>query len=835
MRRRPFCESHFAHVRKKYGCISLDLGSASWRGHCHPGCSGHRCRCHRWQGLRDEECHDGPWAKGGKIIGAPDDGNPGAPYPLEKFLGQGSTVNNNVQAGGDVAILGAGATLTVNVYQGTDRSIRTNPRLDDVVEQASLASGVGFLASVSDGTANPNPLEKALNDEIDRYREQIVGGDAPIALKMLQSLLAGLPAYASAKIIFRIKANIGHCHLQLGDDEQAEKWLSDAYDAAPTEPKAIPNKILSLILVERYAKAFEFAKDALRADPENEYAAAYMLQAAASLKDVGDPFDLLPPALREREEVTLSRAAYLKFQQKRPEWWEYSRRAAKRFPDNSKIQFIAAESHLDEATHDGEFMRGLDEDLRARLEAAADVFEAAWTKVKGSGTPNRRDGTQALADGMVARQALRQFDRAIALAEVLVERTNDEEVLLNLAQIAHFSDRDDLENRALGRIGQSGRAEFLRAMAHMDRNEWTQAVEAFDRAEIPEAEAKVVQTIKALAPIRVGTAPVDAASFAGARAIAEGDPRSLIILARVANFRGLPEVAEDAVQASVAALGENSTAAERGMVAAYASEAGDNKRIIQVLDGHVPENIPSRDLMSLAEAHAREHPKRARNLRFFEGLPRAVRDITEYARCRASVLLDAGRPKDAERIFRGIICSNPQDVFSHLRLFEALLHLNRQSEIAAIVLAVDECSLKGPPEYRMAFAHALRDAGAMDRALEFAYQLVRESPENSQIALGYVSLVLAKDHSRINGGGRRRLGEASGCGSGASGIHHRGRPAISRHRNTSAGKRLGKTRGGPGGGSNVHGPQRVSPGRDLDGGGGQKQISSFASHTHGRL
>jgi hypothetical protein len=220
-------------------------------------------------------------------------------------------------------------------------------------------------------------------------------------------------------------------------------------------------------------------------------------------------------------------------------------------------------------------------------------------------------------------------------------------------------------------------------------------------------------------------------------------------LARVAIFRGLPEVAEHAAQAAVAALDEDSTTAERGMVAAYASEAGDNKRIIQVLDGHVPENFPSRDLLSLAEAHAREHPKRVRNLRFFEGLPRAVRDITEYARCWASVLLDTGQPKDAERIFRGIIRSNPQDVFSHLRRLEALVRLNRQSEISAAVLAVDEHSLKGPPEYRMAFAHALRDAGAMDRALEFAYQLVRESYENPQIALGYVSLVLGDREQKI--------------------------------------------------------------------------------------
>jgi superfamily I DNA/RNA helicase len=114
--------------------------------------------------------------------------------------------------------------------------------------------------------------------------------------------------------------------------------------------------------------------------------------------------------------------------------------------------------------------------------------------------------------------------------------------------------------------------------------------------------------------------------------------------------------------------------------------------------GHAGAAALSRDLLTLAEAHAREHLKRERNLRFFDRLPREVREITEYARCRASVLLDAGRAGDAERIFRGIIRAKPQDVYAYLRLFESLARLRRQPEVAAIVLAVDEVSLQGPSE-----------------------------------------------------------------------------------------------------------------------------------------
>jgi cellulose synthase operon protein C len=301
----------------------------------------------------------------------------------------------------------------------------------------------------------------------------------------------------------------------------------------------------------------------------------------------------------------------------------------------------------------------------------------------------------------------------------------------------------------LDRTHASAKAEFLRGMLHLDRNEWIEAAKSFGIAEVPDSETTVVQTVIALAPLRAGSEPAEKTSFAEPRSIADGDARALIILARMAIFRGLPDVAEEASQAAVAALNSESSMSERGMLAAYASEADDNELVIEVLDGYVPESFISRELLSLAQAHARERPKRERNLRFFDRLPRDIRDRPEYARSRASVLLDAGKLDDAERIFRSIIRAKPNDVYSHLRLIEALVRLNRKPQIAPVAIAVDEFTLEGPPEYLMAFAHALRDAGASDRALNFAYDLVRRYFGNPKVALGYVSLVLGSREQRM--------------------------------------------------------------------------------------
>ena len=64
-------------------------------------------------------------------------------------------------------------------------------------------------------------------------------------------------------------------------------------------------------------------------------------------------------------------------------------------------------------------------------------------------------------------------------------------------------------------------------------------------------------------------------------------------------------------------------------------------------------------------------------------------------------------------------------------------------EVAAPgILAVDESALKGPAEYRMQFARELRNAGAPERALRYGYALVREAPDNPQVALGFAFLIL---------------------------------------------------------------------------------------------
>jgi tetratricopeptide (TPR) repeat protein len=619
--------------------------------------------------------------------------------------------------------------------------------LGEAVRSAAMPAVLSKIraeALISDRTTATDQLESALDKEVDGYRDLIADGKQATALRLLQSRLQNLPAGASGRIIFRIKANLGHCLLQLGDETEGIRWLLEAYDVAPHEPKAVANKAVALMVGGRVQEAYDFCKEALKADQSNEFAAAHLLHAAATLA-VDDPLTLIPQALREREVVVLARIAFLSARERRPEWWDTARRAASSFPDNEHIAFFAAKSAIDEAMRTPTFqtMRYIDAERRNLVEGAAQTLDAQWMRILNSEAPNDERGMAILGDAMLARQVLGEHEAALRMAEELVNRSNDENLLLNAVQVAQFWHQHELALQALAKLGDIPGVSFLKGIVHLDQSEWAEAAACFAAArDVPESERAIVDTVIALAPIRTGGAIPVPSAFDPALKAADRDARSLIIVALVADGLGINDVAAKAFGDAVAQLRPESTIAERSMTAAYAAKKDDATAVIEILDSYVPEDRATEELMCLAQAHALENPPRRRNVDFFDRLPPAVRELKEFARARASVFLRFGRYADAERIFRSMVNSVPHDVYSLLGLIQALRHLGRGADVGPLVIAVEENAVVGTVEYRMNLAHELRNAGAHDRGLKYAYGLVREAADNPTVALGYVFLIL---------------------------------------------------------------------------------------------
>ncbi|WID94477.1 hypothetical protein QO058_16660 [Bosea vestrisii] len=97
-------------------------------------------------------------------------------------------------------------------------------------------------------TAIASAVERHLDTTIDGCRDTLMRGKPRAALAVFETLFTSLEPTASDRIRFRIKANMGHCLLGLGEEDGAADMLDEAVAFAPGDPKAIANKVLALVL-----------------------------------------------------------------------------------------------------------------------------------------------------------------------------------------------------------------------------------------------------------------------------------------------------------------------------------------------------------------------------------------------------------------------------------------------------------------------------------------------------------------------------------------------------------------------------------------------------------
>jgi hypothetical protein len=129
-------------------------------------------------------------------------------------------------------------------------------------------------------------------------------------------------------------------------------------------------------------------------------------------------------------------------------------------------------------------------------------------------------------------------------------------------------------------------------------NRWDKAADYLSRADVPETERVITDTIIKLAPLRDSRASADESEFRALIEATKDNPRSLITVARIAPYRGFVDVAKEAQGAAVASIGPSSTQMERAMVAAYSADVGDPTAAIDLLDNQLPLDCPSRELLS---------------------------------------------------------------------------------------------------------------------------------------------------------------------------------------------------------------------------------------------
>ena len=617
-----------------------------------------------------------------------------------------------------------------------------------LVGGALVASAGTQHVRPGDTTAAATAAEQAFDAEIDAYRDMSQAGQPRTALGLLERLLGRVGGTASGRILFRIKANIGFCRVQLGEAQVGANLLIEAYGHAPTEPKAIANKALGLLLLDRCDEVLAIGAGHLVADRAHEALASYVIQAAARIPGETDPWALIPEQLRELPHVEAAAIDFLRLKEASSEWWTAARDALRRHPDHDRIPLHAAEADLDEITRSPAFLATgiLTDEQKAKLTAAAALMRRWWDRER-AGERVVRPEIAPLCCNTAA--ALHLTDETAA-ARVVIEQglgalPDDRDLLLRAAQLAVDANFDDLARRVLPKLADDPESLMFRFIHASHVGDWEDVARMGENeaAAVPPTERHVVATATRMARIKLGRADGSAASL---RAILDdtADARSAIYFADMVANLGEEELAREALDRALTLVTEDSHAAARKMVALHAARAERWEVVADLLDGTVPKHRDGPELRWLATAFTNEVPIRPSALAFYAGLSPELRRIPFYLRQAGLMHYNRGALAEAERELREAIEVKPESAFAWLLLLMTLYRKGgREREgLASMISTLDATQLKGRPIDLISIARFMCSFGRPADAITFGYSVLQANRNDPQVAMRYAGIVL---------------------------------------------------------------------------------------------
>lgn len=615
--------------------------------------------------------------------------------------------------------------------------------------RAAQASASPALVLPSDApTADSSTADTQIDSEIDRYRDLLLAGKPKSALQLLNTLLASLSAQNSGHIWFRVKANIGHCYLHIGDNEKAETWLTEAVEHAPGDAKASANRVLSMILRGDHQAAFDQALIDLDTDPENEALAAYAIQAAGHL-EIEDPISALPEPLRTTDAVVMHHIFNLRAKGD-TKWIELSMEGLERSPEDPHFRRYVAEGRI-EAITAGQHSKTwrLAPGDREVLIKSAEELERLWAEAKAGEAPERQDNIVLCSNAVVAR--LLAGDKAQAsdlIKDGLSVIPNDPDLLVKSAAVAMEIGDRSLAKELFDRLPSEGAGLLLRVQIAASLADWKYLNSLHQSnaiSTVPETDLATVNAIvdSAHAKTLAKKDHVAAEKFLSQKIEnSHGVPRALVLLGKMAEDLGIRSLADTAFQGAMSAVTDESHISSRLMVAEYAEQRRDLRAVIKMLDGYIDTSVHSEELDELASAFAYLYPATARGLGFFSGLPEHIRQTEHVAVLEGILHTHRQDPKAAAERFAKAHDLAPEKLRPLLMLLQTLLREKDKAAVAEIIESLVPSAVSGSALERMHLAQFLALFGRKDEAFEVGFEALQSSRNDPKVNLNWIGLGL---------------------------------------------------------------------------------------------
>lgn len=593
----------------------------------------------------------------------------------------------------------------------------------------------GFDTNVEDETS-------PFHTKISIFVEMIENGEVETGRVKLQSLKENDWETTTLTEKYRLLIGLASAALKLGSDGEAFSLIERAYDIFPDHKSAKRNLATSKLLQREYDQAARIAGEAVASRPEDEIAAAVLIQArsfdlSAELKE-GIADDLLDrPAVK----AALCQAARNRDD---PAWTTLAVEAFQTDHEDDQIRLNWAEAVLElEIQNNAQSAQGGIGDFPnfEDLQSSAEILFRACIS---------RQSRFSLATIHNAGLALRLVDRNEDAVRVLGMgfelHPNEPSIALQLAIIAH-------EGRNFGRIlelldaaSEHPEAIALRAeaTAHVaDATKALEQIEAIDLTGWSEEHRLMMLSSELTALSKIGDWPTAILKCQEAVDNSPNSTRFGILLARVLRISGDSDAAVTHLDGIVADFPPDAVMAERVQIATEYRQLGKYDPLIGLLDDRVSTQHDSEALRLLLSALISSQKHRGA-VALFDAFPPELASEEWYLRARAILAINSGAA-DIEQHLNSYLRIEPNDLEMQISRMGLWQLADRSNEIRRKLRSFENNIPQGNALERMRLCHLSVQYGNKKWGVDTAYQELVANWDDPAIHLAYQGLILMYD------------------------------------------------------------------------------------------
>lgn len=598
-------------------------------------------------------------------------------------------------------------------------------------------------------TTSQVDIEQVLQGEfdqlIDEYRRKIEVGKVSTALDLFNDLFSRQREKLSPTQVFRIKANIAICHVNLGDSSLAAHLLHEACTFAPDEPKAIANKVLAYILEEKISEAYSQAVESLGQHPDNEWLAANALQAARLCKDESDVYSLISDRAKDTECVCAAHIDYLA-SRKSDRLLETANNYLERFPENSSIRNAFALTEIEPIAneHNDSQVGKFPIANPAALDKAVSILEEGWNKFEG-GERVIHPADEADANNLIICYALRaDIKKLRAFCLNFVQKYPESRKIIEIiVQISLDFRLDDVFQKAIPLLTDEFVQRRYKFVKLLHERNWKELAKYQDYT-IEKFEPEFRSAVKVatfIAQAKLGSAKGKAGleKLLAEEILSSRARYTLYELAAAADIRPIVQIAYDY---GLSAVTEESDHSEIIAYCRIAQSLHDWRRIIELLRNIADPTENCEETRLLALAYVNDYPIRESAVKFFETLIDANKE-TNHFKLLAGIFSykrkDFGLAKD---YLNAYLKEGGRDAFGFLSLTDIARLEGDDEELKRLLTDYDARDIVGTPEQTIHIARLLTLHGDAKEGLALGYDVYSENPKNAEVALGYTHIFL---------------------------------------------------------------------------------------------